>query len=85
MKILLPIMRVVSGFAILVAVLSLLTWVLNTLFKVLGPLGLLIPVAGWAGLEYANLTPAKKAELKKAAKDAMPSWEKEEVKKATKK
>ena len=47
-------------------------------------MGLLLPIAGWAGVEYANLTPAKKAELKAAAKKAMPSWEKE-VKKATKK
>lgn len=80
MKYILPIARVLCGFALLVAVLSLLTWVLNSLLKVFGPMGLLLPIAGWGALEYANLTPAKKAELKKAAKKAMPSWEKEEVK-----
>jgi hypothetical protein len=75
MKALLFTLRLVSGFAALIMVLSLLAWVINSLLKVFGPAGLVLPILGWGAVEYSQLDDKAKAELKALAKSKLPDWD----------
>ncbi len=75
MKVLLPIMRVIAGFAAMILGLTILVWLINLMLRTFGFAGLFIPIVTWGAVEYSQLTKEQKAELKTLAKSKLPKWE----------
>jgi|LWDU01.1.fsa_nt_gi hypothetical protein len=74
MKVLLPIMRVIAGFAAMILGLTILVWLINLMLRTFGFAGLFIPIVTWGAVEYSQLTKEQKDDLAKLAKSKLPEW-----------